>query len=137
MKGLRRFRFRPLVLRCRKCDHRWKPAKMGMRTRCPLCAEARIELKAAEATAEAEEELEDADDGELIDARGWTDAKGRMMQATLRTVMKNGAGYFVGFFVREDGVGFEYPIGNLAAEDVDLVRRTMVEKDLYDPHDVA
>jgi hypothetical protein len=52
-------------------------------------------------------------------------------------VMKNGAGYFVGFFVREDGVGFEYPIGNLAAEDVDLVRRTMVEKDLYDPHDVA
>lgn len=136
----RRFRFGPLRLKCRKCDYRWKPAKMGIRQKCPRCEHQRVEMEtqqALEAAAGDEDDVEDAEDGELIDARTWTDAGGRTMNASLRTVMKDSAGYFVGFFVRDDGVGFQYPIGKLSPADVELVRGTMIEKDLYSPEDVA
>jgi hypothetical protein len=108
---------------------------MGVRQKCPMCEQARIEMEQAEA---GEEDLQDDDaGGDLIEQRQWTDATGRTMSAALRTVMKNSKGYFEGFFVRDDGIGFQYQIGNLAAQDVDLVRSTMVEKDLYDPDDLA
>ena len=135
---MRRFRFRPLILRCRKCEHRWKPTGMGIRQKCPKCEQARVEMEESQDAAEADEDLEDdSAGGELIDARQWTDSTGRTMNATLRTVMKDAAGYFIGFFVREDGIGFQYQIGKLSSADIAMVKQTMIEKDLYDPDDMA
>ncbi len=125
---MRRFAFR-----CRGCKTRWVPRHVRLHQHCPHCKHQRVDVEEDDSSGDAGEPQDLLpDDEDLIAQRAWTDRNGRSMTARLRTVAKNTQGYFEGFFIRDDGVGFQYQIGNLAPDDVALVRQTMIDKDLYD-----
>ncbi len=63
----------------------------------------------------------------LFPMRMWTARDGRTMQAELSYVYKGSEGLFVGRFIRDDGKGFDMPIGRLRQEDLEEVKKAMAQ----------
>jgi hypothetical protein len=68
----------------------------------------------------------------LIPLRTWTDQQQRKLEASLASVFKNSDGVYEGIFEKPSGETFNYVIGKLGTEDVELVKRVMKEKGMAD-----